>query len=263
MDTPQTWHYGLVAEWWAEFITDGPEIDFFGRFVAAGQPALDAGCGTGRLLLPWLRAGHDVDGCDVSADMVARCRDGARRGGLDPTLFVSALHELDPPRRYRTIVACGVLGLGSTRAQDQEALRRFHDALEPGGVLLLDNEVPYANARRWPLWTKAERATLPEPWPAEGAREQTFDGTEYELVSRAIDFDPLDQRITLELRATKRRSGEELAQDVYTLWMRLYFRDEVVLMLERAGFGEIAISADYTGQEATADSEFLVYAARR
>jgi hypothetical protein len=26
-DRPQTWHYGLVARWWAEFNTDGPEIE--------------------------------------------------------------------------------------------------------------------------------------------------------------------------------------------------------------------------------------------
>ena len=24
--TAQTWHYGLVARWWAEFNLDGPEI---------------------------------------------------------------------------------------------------------------------------------------------------------------------------------------------------------------------------------------------
>jgi hypothetical protein len=84
----------------------------------------------------------------VSADLVALCRDRARREGCDPTLVVQPLHELDPPRRYRTIVVCGVFGLGSTRAQDQEALRRFHHWLEPGGTLLLDNEVPYENARR-------------------------------------------------------------------------------------------------------------------
>src|SRR5437762_13718594 len=73
VNTACTWHYGLMAEWWAEFNTDGPEIDYFGHFVRQGQPALDAGCGTGRLLLPWLRAGYDVDGCDVSPDMVAQC----------------------------------------------------------------------------------------------------------------------------------------------------------------------------------------------
>src|SRR5438067_10933533 len=109
---PQTWHHGLVAEWWAGFNTEGPEIDYFGQFVQHGQPALDAGCGTGRLLLPWLRAGYDVDGCDVSADMIALCRTNAQREGIEPNPFVQALHALEPPRRYRTIVACGVLGLG-------------------------------------------------------------------------------------------------------------------------------------------------------
>lgn len=43
MEEPQTWHHGLVTDWCAEFNTDGPEIDYFGGFVARGQPALDAG----------------------------------------------------------------------------------------------------------------------------------------------------------------------------------------------------------------------------
>ena len=47
MISPQTWHYGLIAEWWAEFATEGPEIEYFRTFVEHGQPALDAGCGTG------------------------------------------------------------------------------------------------------------------------------------------------------------------------------------------------------------------------
>ena len=67
--TAPTWHYGVTARWWAEFNTDGPEIDYFRRYAEAGQPALDLACGTGRLLIPYLRDGLDVDGCDVSADM--------------------------------------------------------------------------------------------------------------------------------------------------------------------------------------------------
>jgi 2-polyprenyl-3-methyl-5-hydroxy-6-metoxy-1,4-benzoquinol methylase len=34
-----------------------------------GPPALDADCGTGRLSFPFLRAGLDVDGSDVSPDL--------------------------------------------------------------------------------------------------------------------------------------------------------------------------------------------------
>jgi SAM-dependent methyltransferase len=262
VSTPQTWHYGLVAEWWAEFNTDGPEIEYYRQFVAAGQPALDAGCGTGRLLLPWLRAGLDVDGCDVSSDMLARCRDRARSEVLEPTLFVQPLHQLDPPRRYRTIVACGVFGLGSTRAHDEEALRRLHQALEPGGTLLLDNEVPYAPGARWSLWTSEGRANLPEPLPPHGERRHASDGSEYELRARALDFDPLDQRLTLEMRSDKWMNGKHVGQDEHIISIRMYFRDELLLMLGNAGFSDVHVTGDYTGEEPTADHEFLVYHAR-
>jgi SAM-dependent methyltransferase len=261
--TPQTWHYGLVADWWAEFNTSGPEIEAYGRAVAAGQPALDAGCGSGRLLLPWLRLGYDVDGCDVSPDMVARCRERATSEGLEPTLFVQALHELDPPRRYRTIVACGVLGLGSTRAQDENALLRIHDSLEPGGTLVLDHETPYANARRWPLWTRDARALLPEPWPEPGARDRAADDAEYELRARAIDLDPLDQTLAFEIRAEKWVNGEHVAEETHALSMRMYFRDELLLLFERAGFSEIDVRGGYAGEPPTGDSDVLVYTARR
>ena len=260
--TPQTWHYGLIAEWWAEFNHDGPEIEYFGRFVADGQPALDAGCGTGRLLLPWLRAGLDVDGCDVSADMLELCRARARREGLEPALFVTPLHELDPPRRYRAIVVCGVFGIGSTRAQDQEALRRIHDALEPGGILLLDNEVPYSKAGLWRKWAKEERDRLPAPWPESGTFRRTDDGTEYELRSRTTAVDPLDQTATMEMRAEKRRDGKAVATEERTITLRAYFRDELLLMLERAGFADVTVLGEYNGAEPTADDDFLVYVAR-
>ena len=83
-DTPQTWHYGLIARWWAEFNEPDPvELAFYQGFVERdGQPALDLGCGTGRLLLPLLQAGLDVDGCDLSADMLAQCSELAARAGL-------------------------------------------------------------------------------------------------------------------------------------------------------------------------------------
>ena len=108
--SPQTWHYGLVSRWWAEFNTEGPEIEYFQRFVERGQPALDVACGTGRLLIPWLKAGLDVEGVDISDDMLALCRERGEREGLSPTLYAQSMHELDLPRRYRTIVVCGVSG---------------------------------------------------------------------------------------------------------------------------------------------------------
>ena len=165
-DTVQTWHYGLVARHWAENNTTGPEIAYFQRQIEHyGQPALDAGCGTGRLLIPFLRAGLDVDGCDVSGDMLTYCQLTAEREGLSPRLYQQALHNLDLPRQYRTIVACGVFGIGVSREQDFMTLQRFHHHLLLGGMLMFETDLPYENAEVWSLWRKEARLHLPEPWP--------------------------------------------------------------------------------------------------
>jgi SAM-dependent methyltransferase len=261
VNTPQTWHYGLVSEWWTHFNVDGPEIEYYGRFVAAGQPALDAGCGTGRLLVPWLRAGYDVDGADVSGDMLARCRERARAEGFEPLLLEQPLHKLEPPRRYRTIVVCGVFGLGSTREQDEEALRRLHAVLEPGGVLLLDHEVPYASKGLWELWTSEGRGTLPRSFPENGERKSTAAGTEYELRSRVLALDPLDESVVMELRVDKRRDGLPVASDVHGLSMRMYFGEELRLLLGRAGFGHVEVRGGFSERPPTPDDRTLVFRA--
>lgn len=258
-----TWHYGITARWWAEFNTGGPEIEYFRRYVEAGEPALDVACGTGRLLLPYLRAGLDVDGCDVSPDMLDHCRAAAQREGLSPTLHAVAMCDLDLPRRYRTIFVCGGLGLGSTRAQDVEALRRMHDHLEPGGMLVLDNEAPYADESAWRAWLASERAGLPEPFREPGDRRLGSDGAEYALSSRLLAFDPLDQCATRELRALMWRDGVLVGEETHRLTTRLYFRDELVLMLERTGFVDIDVRAGYSGAQPTGEEAFLVFTARR
>ena len=264
MAAPQTWHYGLVAQWWAEFNDDfrAHEIQYFRRFVEAGQPALDAGCGTGRLLRPFLRAGLDVDGCDVSADMIAACREKAEREGLVPTLYVQPLHELDLPRRYRTIYVCGSFGLGSTRERDREALRRIREHLEPGGTLVLDNEVPYADPRQWGYWLKENRASLPEARRPTGERRRGSGGAEYALRSRVLELDPLNQHVVLEMHAERWRDDVLEEEEDHRLDIGLYFTSELQLMLELAGFADILVHGEHVEREPTPDDEFVVFVAR-
>ena len=263
---PETWHHGLVATWWAEFNDDfrPHEIPYFRRHVERdGQPALDVGCGTGRLLLPYLRAGLDVDGCDISADMVQHCRAKASAEGLSPVLFVQGMHEIDPPRTYRTVFVCGAFGLGSTRAQDVEALSRLHDALQPGGTLLLDIEVPYADTKQWRYWTSEGRRAVPEELPPPRERRLASDGGEYTLRARVLDLDPLEQRVTLGMHAERWRDGELEADEDRTLTINLYFRNELLLLLERAGFADVRIEGDHNDLPPTPDDEFLVFVATK
>ena len=262
--TAQTWHYGLVARWWAEFNLEGPEIDYFRPFVEAGQPALDAACGTGRLLVPYLHASLDVDGSDISPDMLALARERALREGLAaPNLYAQAMHELDLPRRYRTVLVCGGFGLGGRREHDVEGLRRIYEHLVPGGTFVLDNEVPYADGHLWKYWLEEGRSNLPRPWRDQGDRRTGSDGTEYELRSRLVAFDPLAQLETIEMKAAIWRDGERVVEEEHELRLTLYFTHEIVLMLEAAGFVEIELRAGYADEAPTGDDAFVVFIARK
>jgi hypothetical protein len=197
--------------------------------------------------------------------MIALCRDKAAEEGFSPTLFVQPMHKLEPPRTYRTIFVCGGFGLGSTREEDEEALRRLYDSLDEGGTLVLDNENPYAMGRSWRYWQKEERAELPREWGPfeEVERKRASDGAEYALDARVIGFDPLEQRIEYEMRAGMWLNGELVREEQHQLQMTLYFKNELELMLEGAGFREIVVQGDHREQPATSDSDFVVFVARK
>jgi SAM-dependent methyltransferase len=262
-DTVQTWHYGVMARHWAENNTTGPEIAYFQRQIENyGQPALDAGCGTGRLLIPFLRAGLDVDGCDVSADMLAYCQQTAEREGLSPRLYRQALHNLDLPRHYQTIVACGVFGIGVSREQDFIALQRFYHHLLPGGTLMLQVNLPYEDANVWPMWRKEARTQLPEPWP-EDIGKIPEDGHESELHYRLVAVDPLEQRSIGEMRMLMFKNKQLVADDTHTLTSNYYFRNEMRRLLEQAGFKIEAEKGDWTDTDAAVDHDVIIFFAKK
>jgi SAM-dependent methyltransferase len=214
----QTWHHGLIADWWANFNLDAPEVELYRPYLRS--PVLDAGCGAGRLLVPFRDEGFDVDGCDASADMIDRCRDRAP----DATLWVSALHDLEPPRRYNSIVACGVFGIGTTREQDVEALRRLYDALEPGGTLVLDNE---EKPRAWKI----------RDWPQGADRKTTADGLEIALRSRVVAVEEDGRLARLQMRA----EASDGRTEEHVISLRQWYRDELVPLLHDAGFAHVDV----------------------
>ena len=93
---------GLMADTWDLLRGDTSNwedryfyLDLIQRY---GQPVLDVGCGTGRLLLDYTGEGLDVDGVDNSPEMVAICRQKAGQLGLSPNIYAGSMENLNLPR---------------------------------------------------------------------------------------------------------------------------------------------------------------------
>ena len=265
-DDSGTWHHGLIARYWAEFNEPEPaELAYYRAAIERfGQPALDLGCGTGRLLLPLVAAGLEVDGVDISADMLALCRERADREGLKIRLSTQAMHELDQPRRYRTVYICDSFGLGGNRSNDLETLRRIRRHLEPSGALVFSVGMPFEgkDEASWARWLPGHRDDLPRAWPETAERRRARNGDEFELVGRLAELDPLEGRQTLEIRARLIRDGAVVAEEFGRLGESLYLVPELRLMLDVAGFVDVAVEGRYNGLPAMGDDGTVVITAR-
>lgn len=236
---------GLIAQAWDLHRGDtsswGDRLFFRTVIEREGEPALDVGCGTGRLLLDYLGQRLDVDGVNSSPDMLALCREKAAAAGLDVAgrVFEQPMQALNLPRRYRTIFVPSLSFLLLTDDGDAaEAMRRFHDHLEPGGVLAMalksrfwDGDPP--PQMQWSDWRVEGEAAL----PGDGA-----------VIRRTLRerFDHVGQRQYEENCYELVREGlvvqsERYVSDPQVQW---YDQAQARAVFERAGFADLTITAE-------------------
>src|SRR5262245_49620967 len=111
-----------------------------------GDPVLELGTGTGRVLLPLVEAGYDVTGLEFSPAMLqlARAKVGERvTMGDRVRLVVGDMTAFDLGRRFALVlVPARAFQHVITPAGQRTALACIHRHLGPGGHLLLDLSGP-------------------------------------------------------------------------------------------------------------------------
>ncbi len=70
--------YGVFAK----YLEPGAVAMLAGWHIAPGSQLLDVACGTGQIAIPAARAGVDVTGLDIDADLLAQARTRATAEGL-------------------------------------------------------------------------------------------------------------------------------------------------------------------------------------
>jgi hypothetical protein len=106
----------------------------------------------------------------------------------------------------------------------------------------MDHHLPnLEDPRGWSSWI--EKPDLPRRWPNRGDRRLANDGTEVEIRARQLEFNPLEQTTTLEIRVSQYRGDKEMAVETGEIDISLYFRKEIELMLMVAGFRSVTVQA--------------------
>ena len=76
-------------------------------------------------------------------------------------------------------------------------------------------------------------------------------------------MDPLENVATRQIRVRLWRDDELLKEEVHTQEVEDYNKNELVLMLENAGFSSIQVFGDYSDEPATADHKDLNFVAEK
>lgn len=194
-----------------------------------GEPVLELGCGTGRLLIPLAAAGHMVTGIDLSWDMLTRCREKLAVEGKATAERVSLVQgdirrfELD--RKFNLIMAACNTILHCTAIQDLLAVfARVREHLAPGGVFAVDLSIPNVKAM---IESSGEEEVFEVIHPVRGSRivdtyKATFD---FARQVETIDTHLAEWDGRVLLRSARARSERGI-----------YFPREVALALRCSGF---------------------------
>jgi ubiquinone/menaquinone biosynthesis C-methylase UbiE len=239
--TQQDYEYrGMMATTWDLLRGDTSNWSdrFFYREViqTCGEPVLDVGCGTGRLLLDFLVQGVEIEGVDNSPEMLALCREKATGMGLSPVLYEQTMEELDLPRLYQTIIVpSSSFQLVLAEGAPMEAMRRLYAHLLPDGTLAM----PFMT-----FWREGDPLETDWHIRQEATRE---DGTVVRKWSYSL-FDPATQMEHTQERYELLRDGEVVSTEHHerSPATRSYTQSEAVELFETAGFIDLRLFHEFT-----------------
>jgi SAM-dependent methyltransferase len=231
------------------------DVDLYLRLAdVVGDPILELGCGTGRVLAPLAEAGHRVTGVDRSGPMLERAKAVLRDEpyGRRVSLVAGEMTEADtvPGGPFGLVIFSlnGLMHL-TTRREQRAALAAARRALDPRGMLVADLLNPTPEL----LATFDGRVQHEGSWSRSG-------GTSVDRFS-ARTHQPAAQRIETAIWYDIVGAAGSLQRVRSQLAMRYPVPSELELLLELAGFVEWKLYGSYELDPFDDESERLIVTA--
>lgn len=220
------------------------DVEFYmNRLESCKGPILEPGTGTGRILIPLLEKGLNIDGFDISNDMLNICKTNCKARGVNPKLFQARMESFSQDTKYDAIIVpTGTFLLLHKRTDSIKALENFYNHLSNGGRLILDISlqtdisIGAVSTRTW----------------------ECSSGDIITLENKIVEVDYINQYTISHGRYEKWRKGVLLQTELEYFPLRWYGVEEFKLILESIGFKNIVISSDYKFGQYPSNSEEII-----
>jgi SAM-dependent methyltransferase len=225
-------------------------LDFYVALAReANGPVLDIACGTGRILLPCLEAGVDIEGLDLFEPMLKKLRKNAAAKGLSPRLYQADMSDFSLPRRYALImIPFNAFIHNMTQEAQIRCLTLCREHLLPGGLLVFDTFFPTLEYLSTPANTRVLEGELPHP--ETGLPMRMYD-------TRTIDRVSQTQHSLNELEFLA-ADGNIAAVHRSQCIGRYFFKHEMELLVRVAGFARWEICGDFDRRPLTHETDAMI-----
>ena len=228
-------------------------LDFYVTLArAANGPVLEIACGTGRILLPCLQAGIDIEGLDLYEPMLKTLRAKGAALGLSPRLHQADMSDFSLPRRYALImIPFNAYIHNMTQETQIGCLRLCREHLLPGGNLTFDTFFPALEFVSTPPGTRVLEGEMPHPQT--GLPMRMYDTRTVDRVAQT--FHSLNE---IELVAV-----DGSVQSVHRTEdnSRYFYKHEMELLLRAAGFDRWEIYGDFDRRPLTKETDAMIVTA--
>ncbi|MCK4663633.1 MAG: class I SAM-dependent methyltransferase [Bacteroidales bacterium] len=225
-------HYkGILIEWYDRLLLEEKEdIKLYSELICkSDQPVLELACGTGRLMLEFLKSGIDIDGVDCSNEMLNKCKEKGKEFGLKPNIYLQKMEELSLKRKYKTIfISGGSFQLIDSSEKAIKTLQKIYKHLENNGKFVLDINIPWDEI-------KANKEGL---WEETRSSENKEENTRFVVLQTSI-FDFKNQLKIITYKYELYKDNKIVSSELDTINLKWYSVNEFILMLEKAGFKNI------------------------
>ena len=210
-------------------------------------PILELACGTGRMLVEFIKDGMQIDGVDLSPAMLSQCQAKLDQAGLKSNLYKQSITDLSLPGKYKTIFITGSSFQHiSTVEEAMKALVCIYEHLEPGGKFLIDIFIPFDDI------LDPSHGQLIERWAATRGNRRLS-------VKKSSDFDFRNQADHHTYIYELYENDELIKSEEDHINVKWYGVKEFELILDQAGFSDITSEAMNVGNTSRIITLYTAY----